>query len=98
MLVLQVWTPAELDAAAGTAPEFPRLLRVAPVHWRIPAYLIAALEHLVASARASDPDAAGLTVEAYAARQLDLMLDPDDAKQWCAEPELREALRLPESD
>ena len=98
MLVLQVWTPAELDASAGDAPGFPGLLRVSSVDWHIPLYLIKALEHLVMPARASRRDEAGPTVEAYVARLLDLMLDPDVAKQLCADREFREAFLFPETD
>ena len=97
-LARETLTPAELDAVAGGAPAFPALLRVSSVEWRLPAYLLIALEHLVAKERALNPAAARLTVEAYVARHLDLMLDPEIFEHLCIEPAFRDAFHFPEED
>ncbi|HSY51299.1 MAG TPA: hypothetical protein VLC46_21020 [Thermoanaerobaculia bacterium] len=99
VLVRETLTPAELEALAGGSPGFPALLRVSSVTWRLPAYLLIALEHLVAGERAADPTTASrLTVEAYVARHLELTLDPEVLERLCAEPAFRAAFRFPEED
>jgi hypothetical protein len=102
VLVRETLTPAELEALAGSSPAFPALLRVSSVAWRIPAYLLIALEHLVAAERAADPLASPtssrLTVEAYVARHLELTLDAEVLARLCVEPAFREAFRFPEED
>jgi hypothetical protein len=97
-LLRETLTPAELESAAGSAPAFPALLRVSSVVWRLPAYLLIALEHLVANERAVNPLASGLTVEAYVARQLNLMLDSEIFHRLSIEPAFREAFRFPDED
>jgi hypothetical protein len=97
VLVRETLTPVELGALAGSAPAFPALLRVSTVAWRLPAYLLIALEHLVASERAADP-MSSLTVEAYVARHLELTLDPEVLARLCIEPAFRAAFRFPEED
>ena len=97
-LVRQRLTPAELDTVAGGTPSFPALLRVSSVEWRLPAYLLVALEHLVAEERVLNPRASRLTVEAYVARHLDLMLEHDVFERLCVEPAFREAFHFPEED
>ena len=97
-LVRQRLTPAELDTVAGGTPSFPALLRVSPVEWRLPAYLLIALEHLVAEERVLNPVASRLTVEAYVARHLDLMLEHEIFNRLCIDPAFREAFHFPEED
>jgi hypothetical protein len=98
VLVRETLTPVELGALAGSTPAFPALLRVSPVAWRLPAYLLIALEHLVAGERAADPMSSRLTVEAYVARHLALTLDPEVLERLCVEPAFRAAFRFPEED
>jgi hypothetical protein len=98
VLVREFFTPAELDAVAGTMPGFPSLLRVSPVKWRLPAYLLIALEHLVADERARNGHASRLTVEAYVARQLSDILDTDVIDRLSVEPAFRAARYFPEDD
>jgi hypothetical protein len=97
-IVQRTWTPADLDAAAGTMAGFPVLLRVSLVQWRIPAYLLIALERIVAERRANSPEGGTLTVEAYVARQLDLFLDMDIAEELCRDPAFREAFEFPDDE
>jgi hypothetical protein len=96
--VQRTWTPADLDAAVRGMANFPALLRVSVVQWRIPAYLLIALERLVAEARGDSPEGESLTVEAYVARQLDLFLDIDMAKRLCRDPAFREAFEFPDRE
>jgi hypothetical protein len=98
VLVRETLTPAELEELAGGTPAFPKLLRVSSVTWRLPAYLLIALEHLVAGERAADPMSPRLTVEAYVARHLELTLDPEVLARLCVEPAFRAAFRFPEED
>jgi len=95
-LVCQTLTPAELDALLGRTSAFPALLRVSRVEWRIPMYLMVALEHLVADERSTNPAARRLTVEACVARRLDLTLDSDLLARLCLEPAFRNAFHFPE--
>ncbi len=97
-LVQRTWTPADLDAAVGTIEGFPKLLRVSLVHWRIPAYLLIALEHIVAGMRADSPESATLTVESYVARLLDLFMDMDRVQRLCSDPAFREAFEFPDRE
>jgi predicted DNA-binding transcriptional regulator AlpA len=94
-LLRRVLTPAELDAALGGADDFPPLLRVTAVQWRIPLYLLVALEHLVAFERTADPAAARLTVEAFVARHLDITLDDDVFKRLSVDPGFHDAFEFP---
>jgi hypothetical protein len=96
VLLCETFTPAELDAAAGNVPAFPALLRVSSVQWCLPAYLLIALEHLVANERALDPAASRLTVEAYVARQLSVALDIQIIDRLSIEPAFREAVHFPD--
>ena len=98
VLVRELFTPAELDAVAGTTRRFPSLLRVSPVEWRLPAYLLIALEHIVADERERTAGASRLTVEAYVARQLADILDTDVVDRLSVEPAFRAARDFPEDD
>jgi len=97
-LVRETLTPEELEAAAGSAPAFPALLRVSSVEWKLPAYLLIAIEHLVANERAVNPLASRLTVEAYVARHLDLTLDSETLSRLSIESAFREAFHFPDED
>ncbi|MEA2239959.1 MAG: hypothetical protein QOC81_4683 [Thermoanaerobaculia bacterium] len=97
-IVQRTWTPADLDAAAGTTAGFPALLRVSLVQWRLPAYLLIALERIVAETRGDSPEGDTLTVEAYVARQLDLLLDMDLAEGLCSDSAFREAFEFPDRE
>jgi hypothetical protein len=98
VLVREIFTLAELDAVAGTMPGFPSLLRVSSVEWRLPTYLLIALEHLVADERAASAEASRLTVEAYVARQLSDLLDMDVFDRLSLDPAFRAARHFPEED
>ena len=97
-IVQRTWTPADLDAAVGTMTGFPALLRVSLVQWRIPAYLLIALDRIVAETRGDSPEGDTLTVEAYVARQLDLFLDMDLAARLCGDPAFRQAFEFPDHE
>jgi hypothetical protein len=97
-IVQRTWTPADLDAAVGTIEGFPKLLRVSLVHWRLPAYLLIALEHIVAALRGDSPENDTLTVESYVARQLDLLLDMDMVKRLSSDAAFREAFEFPDHE
>jgi hypothetical protein len=97
-IIQRTWTPADLDAAVGTIEGFPTLLRVSLVQWRLPAYLVIALEHIVAGVRADSPEGEALTVEAYVARLLDFFMDMDRAQQLCSDPAFREAFEFPDRE
>ena len=97
-IVQRTWTSADLDAAVGTIEGFPRLLRVSLVQWRLPAYLLIALEHVVAEMRGDSPENETLTVETYVARQLDLLLDMDMLKRLSSDAAFREAFEFPDRE
>jgi hypothetical protein len=97
-LAREILTPAELEVIAGGTSVFPDLLGLSPVEWRLPAYLLIALEHAVVEERARDPEASRLTIEAFVARHLDLTLDPDIFIRLSSEPPFRKAFRFPDED
>jgi hypothetical protein len=97
-IIQRTWTPADLDAALGGVKGFPKLLHVSLVQWRLPAYLLVALEHIVAGMRGDSPENETLTVEAYVARQLDLLLDMDIVKRLNNDSAFREAFEFPEPE
>jgi len=97
-IVQQTWTPADLDAAVGTVEGFPTLLRMSLVHWRLPAYLVIALEHIVVEMREDSPEGETLTVESYVARLLDLFMDMDRVQRLCSDPVFREAFEFPDRE
>jgi hypothetical protein len=97
-IVQRTWTPADLDAAAGTIDGFPTLLRMSLVHWRLPAYLVIALEHIVVEMRADSPEGETLTVESYVARLLDLFMDMDRVQRLCSDPAFRDAFEFPDRE
>ena len=97
-IVQRTWTPADLDAAVGVIEGFPKLLRMSLVHWRLPAYLVIALEHIVVEMRTDSPEGATLTVESYVARLLDLFMDMDRVQGLCSDPAFREAFEFPDRD
>jgi hypothetical protein len=98
ILVRQIFTPTELDAVAGTMHAYPSLLRVSSVEWRLPVYLLIALEHLVADERALNVEASRLTVEAYVARHLADMLDMEVFDRLSNDPTFRAARQFPEDE
>jgi hypothetical protein len=97
-LVRETFTPVELDAVADDVPGFPKLLRVSPVKWRLPAYLLIALDDAVAAERTLDPAASRLTVEALVARHLFTSLDSVIFDRLSNDPAFREAMDFPEED
>ncbi len=97
-IVQRTWTPADLDAAVGEIEGFPKLLRVSVVHWRLPAYLVIALEQIVVEIRADSPEGETLTVESYVARLLDLFVDMDRVQGLCSDPAFREAFEFPDRE
>ncbi len=97
-IIQRTWTPADLDAALGAIEGFPKLLRVSLVQWRLPAYLLIALEHTVAALRGDSPENDMLTVETYVARQLDLFLDMDMVKRLSSNSAFREAFEFPDHE
>jgi hypothetical protein len=72
--------------------------RAVQVRWRIPLYLLAALERLTEDDRASDPTAAGRTVEATAVQRLELALDPGLVQALSRDPAFRRAFWFPEGE
>jgi hypothetical protein len=98
LLARETFTPVELDAVANSVPDFPPLLRVRSVKWRLPAYLLIALEDAVAAERALDPAASRLTVEAFVARHLSLTLDSEIFDRLCNDPAFDKAMNFPEED
>jgi hypothetical protein len=98
LLVREIFTPAELDAVAESVPGFPNLLRVSSVKWRLPAYLLMALDEAVAAERALNPAASRLTVEAFVARHLSMTLDSEIFDRLSDDPTFREAVEFPEED
>lgn len=101
-LVREVLTPVELEAVLGDLTGFPPMLRVVQVRWRIPLYIVVALERRTKDDRASDPSAARRTIEATAVRSLelglDLALDSDLIRTLSRDPEFRRAVHFPEHD
>jgi hypothetical protein len=96
-LLRQMLTPEEFEEVAGELDGFPELLRVRPVIWSMPGYLLTALERAAAE-EGCRPGAERLTVEAYVAEQLERIVSPDLFLDLCRDPAFRKAFGFPEDD
>ena len=76
---LRVWPlPLVEDAVPReTAAELPALLRTESVTWRLPSYLVRALERQIELEARRSNDRHALTVEQFVAEQLHLVIDDD---------------------
>ena len=76
---LRAWPlPLVEDAVpAETLAHLPALLRTTTVTWRLPRYLVRALDRQTALESARSNDRHALTVEQYVAEQLHLVIDDD---------------------
>lgn len=97
-LICQTLTPVEIHKLLRGTPGFPPLLLVQRVAWRIPAWLLLALENRVAEERTRDPAARRLTVEAFVARELQFILEPDPIQQLNVDAAFRAAAHFPEGE
>jgi hypothetical protein len=92
------WPMAIKEELVREMDGYPSLLRALPVTWRLPAYLVMALEQQVARVRLNDPMRTHLlsAVEAYASEELRLVIDEQTVAELSESRAFREAYDYPE--
>lgn len=98
LLFLRVWPPATLEAMLQDIGGLPELYRLRRVEWRLPEYLVIALEKCAARERAERDDAQDLTLEQWLSEQLLMLISPDVYDELMADPAMREAYLFPQGD
>jgi hypothetical protein len=95
-LFLQVWPPTTLEAILKDVGGLPKLYRLTRVGWRLPEYLVIALEKCAARARAERDDTHDLTLEQWLSEELLTLVTPAVYPELIADPATREAYLFPE--
>jgi hypothetical protein len=94
--LLQVWPRAALLRVLGKhSGLIPRGLHLIEVRWRLPLYLVRAVEQQAALRRAHCDEIRNETVEDYVACALDLLIDDETVAALNADPTFREAYDYP---
>lgn len=91
------WPPHVTEDLVSGIAAYPELLRPSAVTWRLPAYLLIALERQAARARALTPERRLLTVEQYAAEELHALIDPETIEALRGDAAFLEACFFPET-
>jgi len=96
---LRAWPlPLVEDAVpAETLAHLPALLRTTTVTWRLPRYLVRALDRQTALESARSNDRQALTVEQYVAEQLHLVIEDDTVAAMNDDRGFMEAWLFPDS-
>jgi len=79
-----------------TLAELPALLRTATVTWRLPRYLLRALDRQIDLETSRSNDRQALTVEQYVAEQLHLAIDDDTVASMADDSGFMEAWLFPD--
>jgi hypothetical protein len=91
------WPMAIKEELVRDVEGYPSLLRALPVTWRLPAYLVMALEQQVVRVRSDDPMSTHLlSVEALASEELRLVIDDQTVAELRENRAFREAYDYPE--
>ena len=96
---LRAWPLALVEDSVPreTLAYLPSLLRTTTVTWRLPRYLVRALDRQIALESARSNDRHALTVEQYVAEQLHLAIDDDTVAAMNDDSGFMEAWLFPDS-
>jgi hypothetical protein len=78
---MRAWPPCAIDEMTEGIEAWPDLLRSSQVAWRLPVYLLLALERQAARER-SRGDRHGLPLEQYVAEQLHLLIEAETVAEF----------------
>jgi hypothetical protein len=95
LLFLRAWPPATQEAMLKDIGGLPELYRLKRVDWRLPEYLVIAMEKCAARERAARDDAHDLTLEQWLSEQLLMLVNPEVYDELMADPVMREAYTFP---
>jgi hypothetical protein len=95
---LRAWSPRLLDSMLEGVEGWPELLRLTTAEWKLPRYLLMAIEIQVAREREEAHDAHDFTAEQWLSEQLHLLIGPDLYEELTADPALRSAYLFPDAD
>jgi hypothetical protein len=95
--LLRVWPRAALLRQLGDAAVLlPRGLHLTPVRWKLPMYLVRAMEVQAVLKRADREDVHNVAAEEYVAEALDLLVDDDTLAFFSNDAEFLAAYEFPE--
>jgi len=96
--LLRVWPRAALLQQLGDASALlPRGLHLTPVAWKLPRYLVRAMEVQAVLKRADRDDVHGIAAEEHVAEALDLLVDDETLAFFSNDAEFLSAYEYPET-
>jgi hypothetical protein len=95
---LRAWPPRQLESMLDGVEGWPELLRLRSAKWKLPRYLLIAIEMCVAQEREEAEDAHDFTTEQWLSEQLHLLIGADLHDELIADSALASAYLFPDAD